>query len=55
VMTALASANPMKMPLKIDAVRKKRMVRMTAPGYSNAHSCNQNGLPVLWFLKLRCG
>ena len=39
VMTALASAKPMKMLLKIDAVRKKLMVRMTAPRSARA-ACN---------------
>jgi hypothetical protein len=34
VTTALASAKPMKMLLKIEAVRKKLMVRMTAPKIS---------------------
>jgi hypothetical protein len=37
VMTALASANPMKMLLKIEAVTKKRMVRMTAPRIQHTH------------------
>jgi hypothetical protein len=36
VMTALASAKPMKMLLKIDPVRKKLMVRMTAPRSARA-------------------
>jgi hypothetical protein len=36
-MTALASAKPMKMLLKIEAVTKKRMDRMTAPRIQHTH------------------
>jgi hypothetical protein len=42
VITALASAKPMKMLLKIDAVRKKPMVRMTAPRIKTRTDCMKN-------------